>query len=286
MTASFGEKNKRCQPGLVAWHADFSSASKKAHETQKLLFVFHLLGRLDDRMCCSNARLARVMLFSNEVVSDYINTNFEPVWQSLRAAPVVSIDFGNGYVLKRPMPGNVVTYVCAPDGQVMDILPGMYAPDGYLAQLKWFQSLHWIAALPVEKRQPALFDYHADAVKRILARPALQPAQTHVKIHTPYGGGSTTIVAQGPKKDQAAPTKPDLPEVPPGVEQLTLDQATQFQALVQDTRQNEPLLRTAIHEKLAKSRPVNPDGIVKWLFREVLNTDLDDPYLGIGSESV
>jgi hypothetical protein len=285
MEPANSEKNNRCQPGLVKWHADTQIASSTAQESQKLILLFHMLGRLDEQMCCANARLARIMLFSNETIADYINTNFEPVWQSLRAAPVVSIDFGKGYVLRRAMPGNIVTYVCAPDGQVMDILPGMYAPDGYLAQLKWFQSLHWIAALPVEKRQPALFDYHADAVKRILMRPAFDTAQTHVKIHTPYGGGGTTILAQGPKKEQA-PTKPDLPEVPPGVEGLTLDQATQFQALVEDTKHNEPARRTAIHEKLAKSRSVNADGIVKWLYREVLNTDLDDPYLGIGSDSV
>jgi hypothetical protein len=27
--------------------------------------------------------------------------------------------------------------------------------------------------------------------------------------------------------------------------------------------------------------PVTPDAISKWLYREVLGTDLDDPYLGL-----
>jgi hypothetical protein len=76
------------------------------------------------------------VLFSSREVADYINANYEPAWESVRAAPMVTIDFGNGHVVKRTLQGNVATYVCGPDGTVFDVLPGIYAPDIYRKQLE------------------------------------------------------------------------------------------------------------------------------------------------------
>src|SRR5947208_10112751 len=87
------------------------------------------------------ARLARTVLFSSSEVATYVNTTFEPVWESVRPAPLVTIDFGNGHVVKRTLQGNVATYVCGTDGTVYDVLPGIYAPDEYRKQLQALASL-------------------------------------------------------------------------------------------------------------------------------------------------
>jgi hypothetical protein len=55
-----------------------------------------------------------------------------------------------------------------------------------------------------------------------------------------------------------------------------------WKELVEDTKINESIRRRAIHEKLAVSGAVKPEDIKKWLFKEVLAADLDDPTLGIG----
>jgi hypothetical protein len=76
------------------------------------------------------------VLFSDARISNYINNNFEPVWQSVRAVPMITIDFGNGQKVKRTLHGNIATYVCMRDGSVVDVLPGLYRPDAYLQSLK------------------------------------------------------------------------------------------------------------------------------------------------------
>jgi hypothetical protein len=55
-----------------------------------------------------------------------------------------------------------------------------------------------------------------------------------------------------------------------------------WKELVEDTRINESVRRLAIHEKLAGAGRIRPDDIKKWLFKDVLAADLDDPTLGIG----
>jgi hypothetical protein len=57
------------------------------------------------------------VLFSRDDVSDYINRNFEPAWESVRPVPIVRIDFGNGRTATRTLHGNVASYVCSADAR-------------------------------------------------------------------------------------------------------------------------------------------------------------------------
>ena len=52
--------------------------------------------------------------------------------------------------------------------------------------------------------------------------------------------------------------------------------------MAEDTRLNERVRRLQIHQHLAKVGSVSPQQVTKWMFREVLHADLDDPYLGLG----
>jgi hypothetical protein len=54
-----------------------------------------------------------------------------------------------------------------------------------------------------------------------------------------------------------------------------------LESLAQDTSYNELHRRPLIHERLAQANWTSPQSLTKWLYREVLNTDLDDPYLGM-----
>ena len=82
------------------------------------------------------------MLFSNEAVAAAIHDNFEPVWDSLRPVPRVTIDFGNGNVVRRTLHGNVATWVCAADGTALDVLPGVYEPDAWLREMQELVPVH------------------------------------------------------------------------------------------------------------------------------------------------
>ena len=41
-------------------------------------------------------------------------------------------------------------------------------------------------------------------------------------------------------------------------------------------------LRGQIDEMLATKGAIRPEAVTKWLYKEVLHADLDDPYLGLG----
>ena len=42
--------------------------------------------------------------------------------------------------------------------------------------------------------------------------------------------------------------------------------------------------RRQIHEHLASGVLIRPEQIKRWLYRDVLHADLDDPFLGLGGD--
>jgi hypothetical protein len=75
------------------------------------------------------------VLFSNPEIAKFVRENFVAAWESVRPVPLVTIDFGNGTMLNRTVNGNIATYLCAPDGRVLDIIPALNAPKAYLDDL-------------------------------------------------------------------------------------------------------------------------------------------------------
>lgn len=230
------------------------------------------------------------MLFSDAKVAEYINSNFEPVWESVRPVPTLRLDFGNGTVVTRTLNGNIATYVCTPKGEVLDVLPGIYTPTVYLQQLDQFRLLAGhvksapliYSAFAAQSYYGLLCAYHqsrAAALKKNEASPqfielnGLDVGKARIERATKTilvlpGGGPRTLrdaAAKGP-----APKfhrKEDL---------------RSWDALVKDTEINENVRRLQVHERLAKIGTVRPNDLTKWLYKEVLNADLDDPYLGLG----
>jgi hypothetical protein len=89
------------------------------------------------------------VLFSKETVAQFINSHFEPIWESVRPVPIVHIDFGHGTVLTRTLHGNILTSVCDSEGHILDALPGIYAEKEYLHQLDQLRLLaRYVGAQP------------------------------------------------------------------------------------------------------------------------------------------
>jgi hypothetical protein len=74
-------------------------------------------------------------LLSDPDTAKLLNTEFVPCWDTVRPVPQVTIDFGNGRILKRTLAGNTVISICAPDGRVLDAYPGVYTPAAFKAQI-------------------------------------------------------------------------------------------------------------------------------------------------------
>jgi len=219
-------------------------------------------------------------LFSDESVATVINFNFEPVWVSVRPVPLITIDFGNGKVVRRTLHGNVATYACTSDGHVLDILPGIYEPKTYVDRLRQLQLLYEMTGGGEQEGQNLgmLNVYHRRQYDELSKnRPPLELWNAGASI---FGAESGVRILMRPAKRIASRAAYANKEKTPT--KISTDDLANWEALAQDTAQNESVRRLAIHEFLKDKKPVNPDDVVKWLYREVLHADLDDPYMGLG----
>jgi hypothetical protein len=110
------------------WYTDLAQAEAAAKAQRKPILYLRLLGKLTDQYSCANSRFFRTVLYSNRQVSAMLRQQFVLVWVSERPVPVVTIDYGDGRVLKRTITGNSVHYVLDSEGKVFDVFPGLFDP--------------------------------------------------------------------------------------------------------------------------------------------------------------
>jgi hypothetical protein len=225
----------------------------------------------------------------------FIHESFEPVWESVRPVPTLTLDFGNGKTITRTLHGNIASYVCTTDGQVLDILPGIYSAEGYLNQLNqmWLLHAYLLKKEPAE-REKALHEYHqtqADALaKNILPGQFIEMDMSKLRIERSAKKIMVRFLPPHETANQAAPEgvtkavieRPIKKVVATSGNPTVSPDVSQWQELVQDTLINEQSRRLQIHQQLAKIASPQPATITKWLYAEVLHADLDDPYLGLG----
>lgn len=118
------------------WHTDLASAQAAARASDRPILHLRMLGRLDEDLSCANSRLFRATLYANREVSAFLRDNFVLYWSSERPVPRVTIDYGDGRKLERTTTGNSAHYVMDADGNVLDVLPGLYAPTAFMAELE------------------------------------------------------------------------------------------------------------------------------------------------------
>ena len=87
-----------------------------------------------------------------------------------RPVPRVTIDYGDGRRLERTTTGNSAHYVLDPDGNVLDVLPGLYAPQTFRRELERSLTLATrIRGTSDETRAQLIADFHrqrAEAARR------------------------------------------------------------------------------------------------------------------------
>jgi hypothetical protein len=126
-----------------------------------------MLGKLDEELSCANSRLFRATLYANQNVSRFLGEKFILVWSSERQVPRVTIDYGDGRTLERTTTGNSAHYILDEDGNVLDVLPGLYAPTVFLRELEGTRALAArVGGMSDEERASALVDYHG---RRVIA---------------------------------------------------------------------------------------------------------------------
>jgi len=199
------------------------------------------------------------VLFAHPAVRAFIAANFVPAWESVRDVPTVTIDFGGGRTLKRTVNGNIATYVCAPDGRVVDILPGLSTPEAFLEDLR--------AALALVKRPPEEVVAHhrtatTGAILKAFPVDASKTAGIEPRVKRAIGVDRTKKIGIEPRVKSAI---------------LGADRAL----LEADTLANREVRKPKIHALLAEA-VFTPAELTKRVYRDILDCDLDDPYLGLG----
>jgi len=153
------------------WYTDLAQAEAAARTAGKPILSLRLLGNLNEEFSCANSRFFRTVLYANAGVSRALRDRFILHWQSVRPAPRVTIDFGDGRKLERTVTGNSIHYLLDAEGNVIDALPGLYGPAAFLRLLATAEDIsHRLSSLSRNERQRTLADYHRAAVQSITAQ--------------------------------------------------------------------------------------------------------------------
>lgn len=152
------------------WYTDLDEAKRAAAKQNKPILTLRLLGNLNEEFSCANSRLFRAVLYPNAEISKYLRENYILHWKSIRPAPRITIDFGDGRKIERTITGNSIHYVLSPDGMIIDAIPGLYSPAAFLENLAQANAAaKSLSGVPAAKQTLALMKYRKAAFDRIIA---------------------------------------------------------------------------------------------------------------------
>ncbi|HEX8176616.1 MAG TPA: hypothetical protein VF543_16105 [Pyrinomonadaceae bacterium] len=156
------------------WYTDMDEARKASKASGKPILSLRLLGKLSEEFSCANSRFFRTVLYSNPEISRYLSEHFILHWKSVRPAPRVTIDYGDGRRVERTITGNSIHYILDSEGRIVDALPGLYGPAAFLSQLKQAEAIaKQVEGQPLPTRMEMLRRYHdtlLDAASKAWAR--------------------------------------------------------------------------------------------------------------------
>jgi len=150
------------------WYTDFDQAKAAARAAGKPILSLRLLGKLNEQFSCANSRFFRTVLYSNAEMSIMLRERFILHWQSVRPAPKVTIDFGDGRKLERTLTGNSIHYVLDAEGRPIDALPGLYGFWPFFRGLEHAEQVFKQSqGKDDEARRAALVEYHRARIDAI-----------------------------------------------------------------------------------------------------------------------
>lgn len=179
------------------WFTDLEEAKRVAEFQSKPILSLRLLGNLNEEFSCANSRFFRAILYPNAEISKFLRENYVLHWKSVRPAPKVTIDFGDGRKIERTLTGNSIHYILDENGEIIDALPGLYSPKGFLKYLTQAAQVGKITdGLPKARKELARLRYRRTAFDEIRSKRDKTIALAKVKLTEP---------ADGTKAIEAAP---------------------------------------------------------------------------------
>lgn len=167
------------------WQTDMSQARAESKRIGKPILSLRLLGNLNEEFSCANSRLFRAILYSNSDISKYLKENYVLHWQSVRPAPRVTIDFGDGRKIERTITGNSIHYVVDSNGVIIDALPGLYSPQAFLTFLKDAKGAFDLPAEKLVTRKGQYAAYRKKIYDRLVADRSRELTSAGIKLAEP-----------------------------------------------------------------------------------------------------
>jgi hypothetical protein len=296
-----GQKDARF--ARLYWHTDEAEAIARAEREGKPILSLRLLGRLDEDCSCANSRFFRTVLYPDPAVSAALRERFVLHWRSMRPVPKVTIDFGDGRVLERPVTGNSAHLVLDPRGRVVDAIPGLLGAAAFLRTLERGEAIAKATAdLQDAPRTERLATMHredlaaldaawsadATAIGRPDARPeVLEDGEAWAKIaerHRMDAHLSLHSVAVVREKTNAVDV--DRRTVSKsGIEAPLVRLLRRLEGgIALDSVRNEQRMHRVVHRWFeAKSVAPTPQPLAERLYADVFLTPTSDPWLGLVS---
>ncbi|MBW4623550.1 MAG: hypothetical protein KME17_29850 [Cyanosarcina radialis HA8281-LM2] len=186
-------QQRDCYASQLFWYTDLDRAKAAAKVTGKPILSLRLLGRLDADLSCANSRFFRIALYPNAQVSKVLRDRFILHWQSVRPAPKITIDFGDGRTLERTITGNSIHYVLDAQGRPIDALPGLYSPQAFLGWLSRSKQAHKeYSRLNGQQREEFLRQYHRDRLSQIQANWTADLSKLGISLPLPNAAENQT----------------------------------------------------------------------------------------------
>jgi hypothetical protein len=302
-------KQRDCAWSRLYWYTDLPAAIAAAGAQHKPILSLRLLGNLDEDLSCANSRFFRTLLYSNRAIADYLRANFILHWSSERAVPKVTIDFGDGRVMQRTLTGNSAHYLLASDGMPLDVVPGLYAPAAFLANVRGMRSLFddyqtW----PPRERAAYLRVYHGARTRRtergvrlpLVASPpnawiassaAMSKSITEAPILTKasFGTGAARAPEWPPQVNDGGVVADldanslDLIRAKRGNGDFAAVIANLQRSMAADTLRNQNELRDQIHRWFSENdrERVSFETLNAFVYTSVFLTPRADPWLGL-----
>jgi hypothetical protein len=306
-----------CADIRLFWYTELRAAKAAAQAEGKPILSLRLMGQLDEELSCANSRFFRTVFYKNGDINKLLRERFILHWRSVRPVPRVTIDFGNGSSLERTLTGNSIHYVLDSRGRLLEALPGLYGPDTFRAVLEEAAR----EARTAERLDDArLVSWAIARHERRLAawtatfRRDLRTAPGALKDRVAVGGNEGSkqasegfvLVALGYVNDDQVRELAQLRRP-----RIQLDRDSRAFLLrkhgVTDPREAERLvdsfettlaadevigeyrLGPAILTKLSDPEvrnDFNLEAFNQWVYEEVFQTPLSDPWLGLAPEDV
>src|SRR5215475_1382373 len=304
-----------CNTSRLYWYTDLEAAKAKARAEHKPILSLRLLGRLDEELSCANSRFFRKLLYADARISAFLREHYVLHWKMVRPVPKVTIDFGDGRVLKRTVTGNSIHYVLDSEGRPIDAIPGMVAPQPFLAAVSTAETLaKRLASLPPGERESALEQWHRERLEETFASwerdvGKLQPtaplasANTFERV-TRLENASKTLwpsiaalqrfeFAVGPQVEMEIKSllpsalKANQLAITKALTETPLLRQLRFlnTAVAEDSIRNEYQLHRRIHEWLSTQQYVSVQRLNARVYPELFLMSLDDPWYGLKPES-